>query len=104
MPLLSPLDQITERVELLLAHHAELQRSNALLAQQVAALSMERDSLKSRLQAARNRIEALVNRLEAAAPASAAALPETAGTPATEPAVLTAPAHTSPLPPKEKRS
>lgn len=104
MPPLSPFDQITERVELLLAHHAEMQRSNALLAQQVAALSIERDSLKSRLQAARNRIEALVERLEAtpaAPPESAAAAPAT--DPA--PALATAPepqAGPAPLPPKEE--
>lgn len=71
MPPLSPLDQIAERVELLLAHHAELQRSNALLAGQVAALSMERDSLRSRLNAARARVDALVERLPASAPAPA---------------------------------
>ena len=108
MPPLSPFDQITERVELLLAHHAEMQRSNALLAQQVAALSMERDSLKSRLQAARNRIEALVDRLEAATAApgdSTAAAPENAPALAlpTVPDLQAAPVGTSPLPPKEEQ-
>ena len=66
---MSPFEQIAERVELLLAHHAELERHNALLAGQVAALSMERDSLRSRLNAARARVDALVERLPAAAPA-----------------------------------
>lgn len=70
MPPMSSLDQLIERVELLLARHAQLQRSNALLAGQVAALSQERDSLQSRLRAARARVEALVERLPD--PASAA--------------------------------
>ena len=108
MPSLSPFDQITERVELLLAHHADLQRSNALLAQQVAALAMERDSLKTRLLAARNRIDALVDRLKAApACESTGAAPEDGPAPAAaQPAVVAlqaAPAGTSPLPPKEER-
>lgn len=60
---LSPLDQIAERVDRLLLRHAELQRTNSLLAQQVAALTQERDSLKSRLQAARARVNALLDRL-----------------------------------------
>ena len=49
--------------------YEELQRTNALLAQQVASLTNERDSLKSRLNAARARIDALLERLpEAASP------------------------------------
>lgn len=63
-----PTDQIAERVERLLLRHAELQRTNALLADQVAALTQERDSLKSRLSAARARVDALLERLPAAAP------------------------------------
>ncbi len=59
----SSIDQIAERVERLLLRHAELQRTNALLSQQVAALTQERDSLKSRLQAARARVNALLDRL-----------------------------------------
>ena len=51
--------------ERLLLRHAELQRTNALLAQQVAALTQERDSLQSRLQAARARVNALLDRLPA---------------------------------------
>lgn len=66
----SPLDQITERVERLLVRHAELQRSNALLTDQVTALTQERDSLKSRLNAARARVDALLERLPIAAPAA----------------------------------
>ena len=57
------IDQITERVERLLLRHEELQRTNALLVEQVHALQAERDSLKSRLMAARARIDALLERL-----------------------------------------
>lgn len=59
----SKIDQIAERVERLLVRHAELQRTNALLASQVEALTNERDSLKSRLGAARARVDALLDRL-----------------------------------------
>ena len=65
----SQIEQITERVDRLLVRYEELQRTNALLAQQVASLTNERDSLKSRLNAARARIDALLERLpEAASP------------------------------------
>ncbi len=59
------LDQIAERVERLLLRHDELQRTNALLHEQLQALQGERDSLKSRLNAARARIDALLDRLPA---------------------------------------
>jgi len=62
----SSIDQVAERVDRLLVRHAELQRTNALLAEQVGELTQERDSLRSRLQAARARIEALLDRLPAA--------------------------------------
>lgn len=62
----SPIDEIAERVERLLSRHAELQRTNTLLAQQVMDLTQERDSLKSRLNAARTRVDALLERLPAA--------------------------------------
>ncbi len=65
------LDQITERVERLLLRHEELQRTNALLLEQVQALQAERDSLKSRLNAARARIDALLDRLPQATPTDA---------------------------------
>ena len=61
------LDQIAERVERLLLRHEELQRTNALLHQQLQGLQSERDSLKSRLNAARARIDALLDRLPAGA-------------------------------------
>lgn len=57
------IDQIAERVERLLLRHEELQRTNALLVEQVQHLQAERDTLKSRLQAARSRVEALLERL-----------------------------------------
>ena len=58
-----PIDQITERVDLLLQRYAQLQRTNGLLAEQVYALTQERDSLQSRLQTARARVDALIERL-----------------------------------------
>lgn len=63
MSALSPLDLISDRVERLVLRHEELQRTNALLAEQVAALTQERDSLRSRLSAARARVDALIERL-----------------------------------------
>jgi uncharacterized protein (TIGR02449 family) len=66
----SPIDQIADRVERLLLRHEELQRTNALLLQQVQSLQAERDLMKSRLQAARSRIDALLERLPANADTS----------------------------------
>jgi len=63
---LRSLSQIAERVDRLLVRHAELQRTNTLLSQQLSELTHERDSLRSRLQAARARIDALLDRLPAA--------------------------------------
>ena len=57
------IDQVTERVERLLLRYEELQRTNTLLAQEVSALTIERDSLRSRLGAARARVDALLERL-----------------------------------------
>jgi len=64
------IDQIAERVDHLLLRHEELQRTNALLSQQVQALTLERDQLKSRLAAARARVDALIERLPTATPTS----------------------------------
>lgn len=61
------LQDLAERVERLLLRHQELQRTNALLEQQLAAATQERDNLKSRLNAARSRIDALLERLPAEA-------------------------------------
>ena len=57
------IEQITERVERLLLRYEELQRTNALLADEIIVLTQERDSLKSRLGAARARVDALLERL-----------------------------------------
>ncbi len=59
----SPIELIAERVERLLVRHEEVQRTNALLMQQLDTLTRERDSLKSRLAAARSRVDALIERL-----------------------------------------
>ena len=54
---------LIDRVERLLLRHDELKRTNALLQDQLQALSHERDSLRSRLNAARARVDALLDRL-----------------------------------------
>ena len=56
-------ERVIERVERLLLRYEELQRTNALLSEQVSVLTHERDSLKSRLSAARARVDALLERL-----------------------------------------
>ena len=66
----SPIDQIAERVERLLVRHEEVQRTNALLQEQVDALTRERDALKARLATARTRIDAMLERLPADPPAT----------------------------------
>jgi hypothetical protein len=57
-----PQDLIAERVERLLVRYEQLQRTNALMAQQLPR-SHKSDSLRSRLQAARHRIDVLIERL-----------------------------------------
>lgn len=57
------IDQIANRVELLLVRYNDLQQANASLTEQVQVLTQERDILKSRLFAARARIDALLARL-----------------------------------------
>ena len=71
---MSKIEELAGRVERLLLRHAELQRTNTLLEQQVVTVAHERDNLRSRLNAARSRIDALLERLptEAAAAAGAA--------------------------------
>jgi uncharacterized protein (TIGR02449 family) len=59
------LHDLAKRIDRLLLRHEELERTNKLLLEQVAALTGERDSLKSRLTAARSRIDALLERLPA---------------------------------------
>lgn len=74
---MSRLDDLAERIERLLLRHDELQRTNALLQEQLQAVSHERDSLRSRLAAARARIDSLLDRLPPG-PAPAAPQPGTA--------------------------
>ena len=61
------LEQLADRIERLLLRYEEMQRTNALLSEQVRVLTQERDSLKSRLSAARARVDALLERLPGAA-------------------------------------
>jgi uncharacterized protein (TIGR02449 family) len=71
---MATIEELADRVERLLLRHDELQRTNALLATQLAAVTHERDNLRSRLNAARSRIDGLLQRLpsEPAAGASGA--------------------------------
>lgn len=69
---MSRIEELADRVERLLLRHDELRRTNALLAEQLGAVTHERDNLRSRLNAARSRIDALLERL----PAEAAAAPD----------------------------
>lgn len=78
---MSKIEELADRVERLLLRHAELQRTNALLAEQLTVVTHERDNLRSRLNAARSRIDALLERL----PAEAAAAPVADGTTGTTP-------------------
>jgi len=74
---MSKLEVLAERVDRLVLRHQELKRSSALIEQQLAAVTAERDSLKSRLAAARSRIDTLLERLppEKATAASATSAP-----------------------------
>jgi len=60
---MATIEELAERVERLLLRHQELQRTNALLATQLGAVTGERDNLRSRLNAARSRIDVLLQRL-----------------------------------------
>jgi len=62
---MATIQDLADRVERLLLRHDELQRTNTLLEQQLAAVTQERDNLRSRLNAARSRIDALLERLPA---------------------------------------
>lgn len=68
------LDQVADRMEHMLLRYQELQKTAALLQEQLQEVTQERDSLKSRLSAARARVDALLARLPAE-PAPAAAQP-----------------------------
>jgi len=62
---MAKLEELAERVDRLVLRHQELKRTSHLIAQQLAAVTGERDSLRSRLAAARARIDALLERLPA---------------------------------------
>lgn len=62
---MATLEDLAERIERLVVRHEELKRANALLEEQLGAVTGERDSLRSRLGAARARIDALLSRLPA---------------------------------------
>ncbi len=62
---MAKLDDLAERVDRLVLRHQELKRTSALIAEQLVAVTNERDSLRSRLAAARARIDALLARLPA---------------------------------------
>jgi uncharacterized protein (TIGR02449 family) len=66
------LQDLAERIDRLVLRHEELKRTAALMEQQLAAVTAERDSLRSRLAAARSRIDALLTRLPAEAKAGQA--------------------------------
>lgn len=57
------LEDLASRVEHLLVRHAELQRTQHLLQQQVLELTAERDALRGRLSNARSRLDALIARV-----------------------------------------
>jgi len=57
------LQDLAERIDRLVLRHEELKRTSALIEQQLATVTAERDSLRSRLGAARGRIDALLGRL-----------------------------------------
>ncbi len=73
---MTTIEELADRVERLLLRHEELQRTNALLATQLGAVSNERDNLRSRLNAAHSRIDVLLQRLprEPAPPIDGAAI------------------------------
>jgi chromosome segregation ATPase len=73
---MAKIEDLAERVDRLVLRHQELKRSSALIEQQLAAVSAERDSLRSRLAAARARIDALLERIPAeASPAKGGGAP-----------------------------
>ena len=69
---MSQIEELADRVERLLLRHEEVQRTNALLREQLATTTHERDNLRSRLNAARSRIDVLLDRLPRDAEAAAA--------------------------------
>ena len=68
---MSQIEELADRVERLLLRHEEVQRTNVLLREQLAAVAHERDNLRSRLNAARSQIDVLLERLPRDAEAGA---------------------------------
>ncbi len=68
---MSQIEELADRVERLLLRHEEVRRTNALLREQLATTTHERDNLRSRLNAARSRIDVLLDRLPRDAEAAA---------------------------------
>ncbi len=62
---MATLDDLADRIDRLLLRHEELQRTNALLARELAAVTQDREQLKARLSTARQRIDALLERMPA---------------------------------------
>lgn len=62
---MATLQDLAERIDRLLLRHQELERTTALLQEQLRTVGSERDNLRSRLTAARARIDALLERLPA---------------------------------------
>jgi len=60
---MAKLEDLAERVDRLVLRHQELKRTTALIAQQLVAVTTERDSLRSRLAAARSRVDVLLQRI-----------------------------------------
>lgn len=56
--------ELQSRVERLLLRHAELQRTNALLADRLQQTEVERDQLRHRLHDATQRVDKLLRRLD----------------------------------------
>ena len=73
------LQDLAERIDRLALRHEELRRTSALMAQQLAAVTAERDSFRSRLAAARSRLDALLDRLPPAEPVAGTSTPDTEG-------------------------
>ena len=83
---MAKLDDLAERVDRLVLRHQELKRTTALIAEQLVAVTSERDSLRSRLSAARSRVDALLQRLPPESSTTLAAQPSHAAMQGDDPA------------------
>ena len=57
------INEIAARIDRLLARHEELQRTNALLQQQLQQVTQERDQLSTKCQLVKQRLDGLIERL-----------------------------------------